>query len=81
MSPENLSNHPLFKTPSPEELQSQESQEAVRERLLQHQGSETQVEGEPDDKFVADNNADDDHAVENHLDETGLGLPVPPPAD
>lgn len=37
------SSNPAFKTPQPDQLQDQESQEAVRQRLVEEQGSETDV--------------------------------------
>lgn len=83
-------SNPPFSTPNPDELQSQESQSAVRERLSAQQGGETSVDNKPADHLgadspdgnpVLDNNADDDRTLENRLDETGLGLSSPPPPD
>ncbi|MDX2216011.1 MAG: hypothetical protein SFY66_22290 [Oculatellaceae cyanobacterium bins.114] len=74
-------SNPTFPTPKPEELQSQESQAAVRERLLAQQGGETKPNPSPTDEPVMDNNADVDRTLENRLDETGLGLSAPPPPD
>ncbi|MBD2462473.1 hypothetical protein H6G89_15615 [Oscillatoria sp. FACHB-1407] len=73
--------NPPFVTPNPDELQSRDDQAAVRERLEQQQGTETQPDHPSADDYAVDNNADEDRTLENRMGNTGLGLPVPPPAD
>lgn len=47
-------DRPVFPTPNPDDLQSEETQAAAHQRVAEQQGSETDVDTDPSDETTAD---------------------------